>query len=235
MELTWLGHSTTLIELDGVRLLTDPLLRDRVLHLVRSSPATRPTSAVDAILISHAHGDHLDRASLRLLPRSAKLVVPKGVSRFVKWLRFDDVVEVAAGDELRIGDVRVRVTPAEHNARAVGYVVDGTSTAYFAGDTDLFDGMADFAPHLDLAMLPISGWGPALPEGHLNPTTAAQALALLRPRVCVPIHWGTFRPIYRRKPYESDTNAPQRFVDEARKYAPDVEIRILSPGETCAV
>jgi L-ascorbate metabolism protein UlaG (beta-lactamase superfamily) len=215
--------------------LTDPLLRDRVLHLVRSSPATRPTSAVDAILISHAHGDHLDRASLRLLPRSAKLVVPKGVSRFVKWLRFEDVVEVAAGDELRIGDVRLRVTPAEHSARAVGYVVDGTQTSYFAGDTDLFDGMADIAPHLDLAMLPISGWGPALPEGHLNPTTAAQALALLRPRVCVPIHWGTFRPIYRRKPYESDTNAPQRFVDEARKHAPDVEIRILSPGETCAI
>jgi L-ascorbate metabolism protein UlaG (beta-lactamase superfamily) len=58
---------------------------------------------------------------------------------------------------------------------------------------------------------------------------------LLKPRVCVPIHWGTFRPIYRRKPYESDTTAPQRFAEEARKYVPGVEIRILSPGDTCAV
>jgi L-ascorbate metabolism protein UlaG (beta-lactamase superfamily) len=218
-----------------VRLLTDPLLRDRVLHLVRSSQATRPTGPVDAVLISHAHGDHLDRGSLRLVSRSATLVVPKGVSRFVKWLRFDDIVEVAAGDELRIGDVLLRVTPAIHNARAVGYLVDGTHTAYFAGDTDLFDGMADISPHIDLALLPISGWGPALPEGHLNPSTAAQALALLRPRVCVPIHWGTFRPVYRRKPYESDVTAPQRFTEEAKKYAPDVEVRILTPGEKCAI
>ena len=202
---------------------------------MRSSPATRPTTAVDAILISHAHGDHLDRASLRLLPRSTKLVVPPGACRYVTWRRFDDVVEVDAGDELRIGDVRVRATPAVHNARAVGYLVEGTQTAYFAGDTDLFDGMAEIAPHLDLALLPISGWGPALPEGHLNPTTAAQALELLHPRVCVPIHWGTFRPIYKRTPYASDTAAPQRFADEAHKRAPDVEIRILSPGDKCAI
>src|SRR5262249_26223070 len=160
-----------------------------------------------------------DRGSLRLLPRSAKLVVPEGVSRFVRLLRFDDIVEVAAGDMLTIGDVRIHVTPAVHNARAVGYLIDGSQTAYFAGDTDLFDGMADVAPHLDLAMLPISGWGPALPEGHLNPSTAAQAVALLKTRVCVPIHWGTFRPFYRRKPYESDTSAPQRFAEEAKKCA----------------
>jgi L-ascorbate metabolism protein UlaG (beta-lactamase superfamily) len=150
----------------------------------------------------------------------------------VTWLGFDDVVEVAAGDEVRIGDVTVRATPAIHNARAVGYLVDGSQSVYFAGDTDLFDGMAEIAAELDLALLPISGWGPALPEGHLNPTTAAQALELLRPRVCVPIHWGTFRPIYRRTPYESDATAPQRFADEAHRRAPDVEIRVLSPGET---
>jgi len=204
-------------------------LRDRVLHLVRSSPATRPTGPVDAVLISHAHGDHLDRGSLRLLPRSAKLVVPQGVSRFLKWLRFDDIVEVAAGDELRLGDVRLRVTPAMHNARAVGYLVDGSQTAYFAGDTDLFDGMADISPHIDLAMLPISGWGPALPEGHLNPTTAAQALALLQPRVCVPIHWGTYRVAWAR----GAGNAPaEEFAAAAAAAAPDVDVRVLPVGGT---
>ena len=82
---------------------------------------------------------------------------------------------------------------------ALGYVINGGGhRAYFAGDTDLFDGMADLGA-LDLALLPVAGWGPSVGPGHLDPARAARALTLLRPRAAVPIHWGTLYPMGLRR------------------------------------
>jgi L-ascorbate metabolism protein UlaG (beta-lactamase superfamily) len=226
-RITWIGHSTVLIEMDGVRLLTDPLLRSHVLHMRRVAEKAASPEAVDAVLISHAHYDHLDVTSLTRVAGSAKTIVPSGTGkRLLGWV--DDVVEVDAGQEVAVGGVTVTATPAEHGpGKALGYLVRGSAQIYFAGDTDLFDGMRDLSAGLDVALLPIAGWGPRLPPGHLDPERAAQALELLRPRIVVPIHWGT----YTRIGLSRDEAAPARQFEElAAAQAPNVDVRVLPVG-----
>ncbi len=238
-RLSYLGHSTTLIELDGVRLLTDPLLRRRVLHLWRASPAPGHGEP-DAVLISHGHQDHLDLPSLDRLPRDTPVVCPRGLGRVVEGRGFRDVREVDEGDEIAFGSVTVRATHADHPARSLpgrsdatlGYAVLGSARVFFAGDTGLFDGMDGLVDDLDLALLPIWGWGPTIGPGHLDPRGAAEALTLLRPRLAVPIHWGTLRPFYRTGRAGFLREPADAFVASARELAPDVEIRILAPGES---
>jgi L-ascorbate metabolism protein UlaG (beta-lactamase superfamily) len=242
-SLRWLGHATVLVELDGVRVLTDPLLRGRVLHLRRAAPLDLSgLDDVDAILLSHAHYDHLDPPSLRRLPRRAEVVVPRGAGELVARQGFETVTEVDHGDEVVIAGLRIRVVPAAHDSRrirgsrteALGYVLEGSRRVYFPGDTDLFPEMADLAPGLDVALLPIWGWGPSLGSGHLDPRRAAEALVLLRPRVAIPIHWGTYYP------FTSGLLTPPRFlrapaaefVQRASELAPDVEVRVLRVGGT---
>jgi len=230
-RITWIGHSTVLIELDGVRLLTDPLLRSHVLHLRRVTPRAAPPEEVDAILVSHAHYDHLDVKSLTQIGTD-RVFVPAGTAKRVRgWL--DDVVELGVGDEVHIGPVTVTATPAEHGpGRVLGYLITGSVRIYFAGDTDIFDGMRELAAGLDVALLPIAGWGPRLPPGHLDPLRAAQALALLHPRVAIPIHWGT----YTRIGLSRDEAAPARLFEElAATHAPDVDVHVLPVGGTLDV
>jgi L-ascorbate metabolism protein UlaG (beta-lactamase superfamily) len=241
-RLQWLGHSTVLIELDGVRLLTDPLLRKQVLHLRRSPPLQLGRlDEVEAILVSHVHYDHLDLPSLRLLPRSVTVVVPRGAGGIVRKRGFPSVEEVAVGDELRVGSVAIRVTYAEHASSrvlgmktdAVGFVVDGSQRIYFAGDTDIFPGMAELHP-VDVALIPIWGWGPSLGPGHLDPREAAHALRLIRPQVAVPIHWGTYFPLTsmrRRAPTFLSTPVVS-FLEQAAEHAAEVDVRVLRVGGT---
>ena len=224
-RITWIGHSTVLIELDGVRLLTDPVFRRRILHLRRDVAMPAQVDRVDAVLISHGHYDHLDAKSLARFARTTRVLVPAAAAARVRG--FDDVVEVEAGDEVPVGAVSVTATPAEHSRGSVGYLIAGSARIYFAGDTDLFEGMGELAPGLDLALLPIAGWGPRLPPGHLDAPRAVRALNLLRPRVAVPIHWGT----YRRLGLTRDEAAPARqFAALAAEQAPDVEVRVLPVG-----
>ena len=125
------------------------------------------------------------------------IVAPRGSRPLLR--RFSDVREVEVGEDVRFGDVVVTATPAVHTSRrvtlrsteSVGYVVAGSRRIYFAGDTDLFDGMADLAGSLDVALIPVAGWGSKVGVGHLDPERAARALQLLKPRLAVPIHWGT--------------------------------------------
>ena len=238
-RLTWLGHSTVLIEADGVRLLTDPLRRARVLHLRRvSENAWLDDRDVDAVLISHLHYDHLDFASLSGLQGSL-FVVPRGAGSLMRRRGFRRVSELEPGGEEQVNGVTVRATHAEHDSSrgpfgvksiALGYLVSGSASTYFAGDTDLFGGMGAIADDLDVALLPVAGWGPKLPPGHLNPRSAAAALSLLRPRIAVPIHWGTYRrlglsrdPTVLREPAES-------FARLAAELVPEVDVRVLPIG-----
>jgi L-ascorbate metabolism protein UlaG (beta-lactamase superfamily) len=113
----------------------------------------------------------------------------------------------------------------------VGFLIDdGGTRVYFAGDTDVFDGMADLAPGLTVALLPVWGWGPKVGPGHLDPERAAQATALLQPRLAVPIHWGTYAGP--RVWWRDDPALPAReFARLAARSAPDVDVRILAPGD----
>ena len=245
-SVSYVGHGTVRLELDGLAMLTDPLLRRRVGHLRRAVPPVgQVTEGLAAILISHGHHDHLDVPSLERLDRSVPVVVPRGLGRLLAK-HFESVVEVEEGDELAFGPVLLRATPAEHDSRrhlgrlraaAIGYALLGSSNVYFAGDTSLFDRMAGLVPELDLALLPIWGWGATLGRGqHLDPMSAAQALRLLQPRIAVPIHWGTYHPLYlglRRAP--SFLSEPAvAFAREAAAAAPEVDVRVLKPGERLA-
>jgi L-ascorbate metabolism protein UlaG (beta-lactamase superfamily) len=240
-RVTWIGHATALIELGGVRLLTDPLLRDRLGHLRRHGPppAAEATADLDAILISHLHLDHLDLPSLKRLPRATRLLVPRGAAGFLRGRGFAHAEELAAGDAADVGGLTVDAVPALHERRrrpfgaeadTIGFVAG--RRVYFAGDTDLFDGMAELAG-LDVALLPVWGWGPSLGEGHLDPEGAAQAAALVRPRLAVPIHWGTFYPrlLARYKP-DRLTDPPHEFAAAVARLAPDIDVRVLAPGES---
>jgi L-ascorbate metabolism protein UlaG (beta-lactamase superfamily) len=237
----FLGHATVAVDIDGVRLLTDPVFSARVGPLARRHPvpdAAREHPA-DAILISHLHHDHLDLPSLRALGHDHPVIAPRGTGAYLARRGFSAVTEVEVGDVLEIGAVRVRATPANHagdrsfgpTTDCLGFVVEGSRRIYFAGDTDLFPEMADLGP-VDLALLPVAGWGPTLGPGHLDPVRAAEALRLIQPRVAVPIHWGTLAPwglhwrgwSYLAKP-------PRAFATLARDVAPEVEVRVLAPGE----
>jgi L-ascorbate metabolism protein UlaG (beta-lactamase superfamily) len=232
-RLVYVGHATVLIELDGIHLLTDPVLRPRIAHLRRHGALdTTALRDVGVVLVSHVHYDHLDRGSLRRLPARTTIVAPRGAKRVLR--RFPDVREVDVGDDVSIGEVRIEATPALHTSSratvrwtpALGFLIHGSRQVYFAGDTDLFPEMELLAGSLDLALLPVAGWGPRLPPGHLDPERAAEALRLLRPRIAVPIHWGTYALAGRR----TSADPPETFRRFAAERAPEVEIRVLPPG-----
>ena len=239
-RVVYVGHATVLIELDGVRLLTDPVLGGWVGPLRRygASPAGEVTERLDAILISHLHRDHADLRSLRRIDAGMPLIVPGGTRAFFEARGFAKVTELRPGQSHRLGGVTVTATAADHeigrrgvDAEPVGFLVEGSRRLYFAGDTDLFDGMAALGGELDLALLPVWGWGPTLGPGHMNPERAARAAALLAPRIAVPIHWGTLYPAgLRRLRPRPLTQPPLEFAARTEVLAPQVDVRVLAPG-----
>lgn len=241
-RIVFVGHSTVLIELEGVRLLTDPLLVSRVAHLRRHAPlvAENLVGEPNAVLISHLHHDHLDLASLRRLGRKTRLIVPSGAGRWLRRKGFNFVTELSAGESTSVDVLTVTAVEARHDGRRlggpraepVGYLVKGKSVVYFAGDTELFEEMANFARRADVALVPIAGWGPRLGPGHMNPSEAAQAIASIAPRLAIPVHWGTLRRIgLARRSRERLDDSPRRFADQVAALSPDTEVRILMPGQ----
>ena len=246
-EVTFLGHSTVLVEMGGARILTDPVLMDRISILRRATdpPPLDLYADIDLVVISHLHLDHLDLPSLRALGTDTPLVVPRGAGAFMRRVGFGNVEELAAGGTVSVGGVSVAATFAAHSgfrppfgpkADALGYVLehDGESV-YFAGDTDIFAGMAELAG-VDLALLPVWGWGPRLGPGHMDPGRAADALRVIRPRAAVPIHWGTLWPMgMARVMPKRLAQPPLEFAAAAAERAPEVRILLTPPGTTVPI
>lgn len=246
--MTWWGHSTVLLD-DRARILTDPVLGSRVAHLVRRD-GMRPHSShlwPDVVLISHLHLDHLHLPSLRLLPRGTPVVLPRGGASLLAGCGVVPV-EISAGECLDLegtgGPVSVQAVHAEHDGGrgpwsrvrgpALGYVVAGRRRTYVAGDTDLFDTMADIGDlGLDLALLPVGGWGLTVPAGHLRPSTAAQAVRRLRPRVVVPVHYATFWPrgLQWARPHLFARPGPLL----AELVGDSADVRVIPPGSSTTV
>lgn len=151
------------------------------------------------------------------------------------------MTELGVGDTVSVGKLAVTAVEARHDgrrrprgprARALGYLVRGTSAVYFAGDTELFEDMPNRLPRLDVALLPVGGWGPTLGPGHMDPLDAARAAQLLLPRLAIPVHWGTLLPIGMARRHRARLGDPPRlFAENVARLAPSVEVRILAPGE----
>ena len=240
-SIAWLGHSCTTISLDGLVVVTDPVLRGRVAHLRRRTAVDPAVLAgAGAILISHTHYDHLDLPSLDKLGVETRVVVPAGAGELLRRRGFRYVDELEPEDEVVVGPLQIRATHAEHGTpwrvgagrtQPLGFVITGSRSVYFAGDTDVFDGMRDLG-RIDVALLPVAGWGPRVPAGHLDPLRAAEALTLIEPQVAIPIHWGTYSPW--RPPARRDP-AAMKFAEIAATIAPAVEVLVLAPGQSYAL
>jgi L-ascorbate metabolism protein UlaG (beta-lactamase superfamily) len=248
-HLTYLGHATVLLEIEGTQVITDPVLRQGATFLRRVPGAADLRSYTDAdiVLISHLHHDHLDLPSLRLMRDDCVIVVPLGAGDWLRRKGFDVVVELEPGQTLTHGSMTVTATFADHSGRreplgptalAVGYLIEsGPALVYFAGDTDLFDGMRTLTEpgRLDVALLPVWGWGPNLGPGHLNPERAAEAVEMLQPRYAVPIHWGTLSPAgMHRMPLSRIYDPPHEFAHAVNSLGLAVEVLVTQPGERVA-
>ncbi|MGW4817544.1 MBL fold metallo-hydrolase [Streptomyces sp. NPDC004227] len=248
VEITWWGHATCTVEDSDVRVLTDPLFARRLAHLRRRRGAPPPPTAwhADVALVSHLHADHLHVPSLARLEPGTRLLVPRGALEAVAGLRrlaHLRITEVTPGDRVEVGGVVVRVVPARHDGRrlpvgrhrspALGYVVEGEARTYFAGDTGLFETMAEEVGPVDAALLPVGGWGPYLGAGHLDAGRAAQALARLAPGSAVPVHYGTYWPIGMDAVRPHEFHAPgDEFARLAAERAPGVAVHRLGHGES---
>jgi L-ascorbate metabolism protein UlaG (beta-lactamase superfamily) len=244
-KLTYIGHATVLVELGGLRLLTDPFLSSRSFHVRRrvSAPPVKDLRPLDAILISHAHRDHLDLRSLRRLAGLSPVILPQGTAHLARRGGCTEVIELRERERVPVGPIVVEAVHAAHDGRrnglgrpiaSLGYLIEGAPRVYFAGDTDLFAGMSQLAGRADVALIPVWGWGRRLGTGHLDPARAAEAVRRIRPRIAIPIHWGTLRAIGVQRRLDPITPA-QEFADAVMHSAPRTEVRILAPGQQTAL
>lgn len=234
-----------LVELGGTRILTDPFLGAGILHVRRQgpAPAVEDFGTLTAVLISHAHRDHLDLGSLRLLNPDVPLIVPRGCGAIARHGGAAEVVELVESERIPVGVITIEAVHAAHDGRrnpfgspisALGYLLEGPTSVYFAGDTDLFDGMSELAGRVDVTLLPIAGWGPRVPAGHLDPYRAAEAVRRIGPKLAVPIHWGTLRAWGSQRGL--DPLEPARtFAQAVGRVAPHTHVSILRPGERLAL
>ena len=241
LRVTWLGHSTVLLELQGQRIITDPFLRDRLGPLRRAGPLPdiEALGPIDVVLISHAHPDHFDRRSLRRLAGNPLVIVPTGLGRTIAALGLR-AHELSVGDRLEIGATSVTALPAHHGrwprhpyAATIGYLIDGPPRIYFAGDTSRFADLIDLVRGVDVALLPIGSWGPHRAPWHLGPIGAARLAADIGAKAVIPIHWGTLYPGGLDRVWPSALQRPATaFGLASAQLAKEVDIRVLQPGDT---
>jgi L-ascorbate metabolism protein UlaG (beta-lactamase superfamily) len=239
------------LEESGTSLLTDPVLSDRLIHLKRmAGPTPVLPGPPDAVLVSHLHADHFHLASLRTIPGEPRLIVPRGAAAFVakglgrSWA--GRCVELAPGEETTVGAVKIKAVKAAHDgsrgawtrlkAVAIGFVVEGAYRTWFAGDTGLFDEMAGLGP-LDLALIPVGGWGPTLGSTHhLDPEAAAEALRRVKAGWAVPVHYGTFWPLGMSAIRQHMFSGPgDDFARRAARTSPETQVSVLRQGQSLTI
>jgi L-ascorbate metabolism protein UlaG (beta-lactamase superfamily) len=221
LRVTWLGHSSTLIELDGARVLTDPVWSHRVGPLSWVGPlrwyapliGLDELPRIDAVVISHDHYDHLDRATVVAMKDwDTKFIVPLGVGAHLEYwgIAPEKIVEVDWWDRVKVGALEVVSTPVRHaSGRHVfdkdatlwsGYALLGPQhRVYFSGDTGLFTALQDIGERLgpfDATLLEVGQYHRAWPDWHMGPEQAVTAHQMLRGRVFVPLHWGLLALAY---------------------------------------
>ena len=247
-RLTWLGHASFLVQLDGVSLLVDPALTPSLFGGIdRQVPPGVPIEKlppIDAVLVSHSHYDHLDLPTIERV--GAPVVAGLGLERFFRD-RHLFATELGWWSSTTVRGVRITFVPSHHWSRRGlfdtnrtlwgGFVIEGSrATLYHSGDTAFFEGFREIGarfPRIDAALLPIGAYDPAwfMESMHMNPEQAVRALGELGARTLVAMHWGTF--VLADEPLDEP---PRRLEAERRRLGLDpARVRVLAVGETMTV
>lgn len=253
MRVTYIGHATLLLEIGGATILTDPNFDTKLGRILPrvSAPgiALEKLPPLDAILLTHAHADHLSFASLERLPRHMPLYAPPVIAKWLRRLGFDHALDLAPGESTKVNDVKISAAAATHRGNRYGYdrwrsdanmyLLDADETIFFAGDTALVDDTHGLVERelwnkgreLDLALLPI-GWAPwwknrGFRKGHLTHEDALALFERLRAKVLVPYHWGTFRHVT-----ATAFDAIDRLRERLKDHHLRASVRIIEPGQS---
>ena len=253
MRITYIGHATLLLEVAGTRVLTDPNFDPALGRFLArvSAPgiALDALPKLDAILVTHAHADHLSFASLDALPRDIPLLAPPPIAQWLRKLGYSHAEPLAPGASEKVGGISVYAQAARHvgaryavdrwRSAANMYLLDaGTSSTLFAGDTALTDTthriaeerIAGAGRRLDVAMLPIGyapWWKPGFRRGHLSSDDALTLFERLNARYLIPYHWGTFNHVT-----STAFDASERLRRLVPQHARGSDVKIIEPGQT---
>ncbi|QHT59895.1 MBL fold metallo-hydrolase [Paenibacillus lycopersici] len=246
--LTWVGHSTFMIQLAGLNIITDPIWAEKLAfhrRLVPPGLAARDVPPIDVILISHSHYDHLNIASLKQLTGSKMLIVPVGLADKLRRKGFSSIIELDWWQSVESNGVKFTFVPAQHWTRRTlidtnsslwgGFVIEAKDapTVYFAGDSGYFEGFKEIGmrfPDIDVALMPIGAYDPEWFMGpqHVSPEEALRAFRDIGARRFVPMHYGSYK-------LADDTprEALDRLEAETRRLRlAEGTVRILPHGET---
>ena len=257
MKITYIGHATLLLEIGSARLLTDPNFEESLgRFLARVTPpgmALEDLPEIDAVLLTHAHADHLSFEALDQLPRSTPVYAPPVIAKWLHGRGYKHVQPFAPNDAVRIESVHVHAAAARHKGNRYGYdrrraatnmylIENAEESCFFAGDTGLGETTHLLvermlwmrARELDVALLPI-GYAPwwkrgSFRQGHLTSEDALELFSRLRARHLIPYHWGTFNHIT-----ASAHDAIDRFRSLVVEHPRGSDVRILEPGEALDV
>ena len=249
---TWIGHSTLLMQLQGLNILTDPIWSERCAPFQFIGPrrqvapglAMEDLPEIDIVLISHNHYDHLDRLTLKALGNKPFYLVPLGIGKFLESIDITNYEELDWWDSIKINNINFGCTPAQHFSNRTpfnsnktlwcSWVISGRDqNFYYAGDTGYFPGFKEIAAKygpFDMAAIPIGAYLPRwfMRPVHLSPPEAVQAFLDLQADIFIPIHWGTFE--LADEPLD---NPPAVLREEIKRLNLDLDkFWILKHGET---
>ena len=240
--ITWIGHASFLIQTPEHSVLIDPNWArwlKVIKRLKEPGIAVQDLPAIDLVLVTHAHFDHLDKKSLRAVAANQPIVVPEHVGNLVQGLGFNRVQELTRWESMELGSLKITLTPAYHwGARMLhdqhrgfgGFLIEYAGrTVFHCGDSAWFEGFSEIGEKssIDIALLPIGAYdAPSGRDVHMNPEEALRAFLALKACIMIPMHYGTFR-----LGFEPLDEPPDRLLGHARSMGIDDRIRILREGE----
>ena len=256
IRVTYIGHATLLLEIGGKRILTDPNFDPALARILRRvappGVAIDKLPALDAVLVTHAHADHLSFTSLAALPQTVPVFAPGPVQQWLRAAGYKQAQAINSGDALKLGNLTIHGTTAEHRGNRYGfdhwrsaanmYLLEAPDTAcFFAGDTGLTETthrMVETILHptgrqLDLALLPIGyapWWKPRFRRGHLSSDDALTLFERLGARYLIPYHWGTFHH-FSAGPFDAIDQLRSSLEQHPRRE----DVKVLEPGMTFAL